>query len=78
VLFAPWCFAAALLALGAASQPGPPTANPQKHLQAYGLAFEPLAWHPAAKCVLVCPLVAISTWLVAAALRCVPGVKRVL
>ncbi|GBF88293.1 hypothetical protein Rsub_01005 [Raphidocelis subcapitata] len=47
-------------------------------LTAYGLAFEPLAWHPAAKCLLVTPLVAVSTWLVAAALRCVPGVKRVL
>ncbi|KAI8476294.1 MAG: acyltransferase family-domain-containing protein [Monoraphidium minutum] len=47
-------------------------------ITAFGLAFEGLAWHPATKCLAVTPLVVASTWALGMAIRCIPGVKRVL
>lgn len=47
-------------------------------LTAFGLAFAPVAWPAAAKCLVVTPLVVASSWLVGLQLRLLPGVKRVL
>lgn len=47
-------------------------------LTAYGVAFASVAWHAAAKCALVTPLVVLSSWLIGMLLKQLPGVKHVL
>jgi fucose 4-O-acetylase-like acetyltransferase len=47
-------------------------------LSAFGVAAGMLAWHPAAKCVLVALLTVIGSWVVGMLLRLIPGMKRVL
>ena len=54
--------------------PTPPCCCPQ----AYSVAFDGVAWHPAAKCAVVTPILVASTWVAGMLLRCIPGVKRVL
>jgi hypothetical protein len=65
------------------SQPLSFQAHPQtqkrKKKQAFGRGFELVpGLHPAVLCLIVTPLCALACWLLAMALRCVPGVKRVL